>query len=315
MPALTQLMAAMAPADGGLGGPFDQITGLPVHPLVVHAVVVLVPLSVFGLLLVVLVPRLRAPVGWLVLLLMAGASGSSWVAIQSGQVLALRVGRPDRHADAGKYMFYLTAAMLVLSLLWYLTAQASSARRDRRERRAATAATAPIGTDPLTGRPLEGPAPTVPDQGGNALASVLAVLALAVGLLNLFWIYRVGSSGAEAVWKTQITPTATPTPSLTSPTPSPSPTTNTGSPTPSASPANYSMSQVSAHALATDCWAAIGESVYDLTEWIDQHPGGKAQISQLCGQDATTAFAGQHGEQDEPNSALAGLRIGALAAD
>ncbi|GJF03026.1 hypothetical protein [Pseudonocardia sp. D17] len=38
--------------------------GLPVHPLVVHAVVVLVPAAVIGAVLVALWPRIRARRGW-----------------------------------------------------------------------------------------------------------------------------------------------------------------------------------------------------------------------------------------------------------
>lgn len=230
MQALTKFMAATPLLGEGSGGPYDQITGLPMHPVIVAAVVVLVPLSVLGLLLLVLVPKLRTPLGWIVLLLMATATGATWVAIKSGEALALAVGRPTAHADSGGLMFYLTATLFGLSLFWYLTVQAGAARRNRRERQAAAAASAPIGTDPLTGRPLDGRAPTPVDQGGSALGSVFAVLALAVGLLNVVWVYRVGHSGAEAVWDTRVTPIATPAP--TQPSPSPS----TSLPTPSSTP-------------------------------------------------------------------------------
>jgi len=37
----------------------DLITGLPVHPLVIHAVVVLVPLAAIGALLVIFIPKFR----------------------------------------------------------------------------------------------------------------------------------------------------------------------------------------------------------------------------------------------------------------
>jgi hypothetical protein len=44
-------------------GPFDTVAGLPVHPLVVHAAVVLLPLSAIGLVTIILVPRWRASFG------------------------------------------------------------------------------------------------------------------------------------------------------------------------------------------------------------------------------------------------------------
>ena len=38
---------------------FDTIAGLPLHPLIVHGAVVLLPLSALGLLGVIFLPRLR----------------------------------------------------------------------------------------------------------------------------------------------------------------------------------------------------------------------------------------------------------------
>ena len=46
----------------------DSIAGLPLHPLIVHAAVVLLPLSALGVLLVVVFPRLRAGYALLVAL-------------------------------------------------------------------------------------------------------------------------------------------------------------------------------------------------------------------------------------------------------
>ena len=42
-----------------------EIFGLPLHPLIVHAAVVFVPLAALGGLLVTFFPRLRARYGWL----------------------------------------------------------------------------------------------------------------------------------------------------------------------------------------------------------------------------------------------------------
>lgn len=61
------------------------------------------------------------------------------------------------------------------------------------------------------------------------------------------------------------------------------------------------------------CWAVIEDSVYDLTDWIDEHPGGSARIEGLCGTDATEQFTEQHGGDDHPESHLADFEIGSLA--
>lgn len=56
----------------------------------------------------------------------------------------------------------------------------------------------------------------------------------------------------------------------------------------------------------------MDNNVYDLTDWVAQHPGGQRAITQLCGTDATDAFAGQHGNNDEAKAALAEHQIGTL---
>jgi hypothetical protein len=55
----------------------DTFNGLPLHPLVVHAVVVLLPLSVVGAIVVALRPAWRQTYGWLVAGLLVVAATSS----------------------------------------------------------------------------------------------------------------------------------------------------------------------------------------------------------------------------------------------
>ena len=73
---------------------------------------------------------------------------------------------------------------------------------------------------------------------------------------------------------------------------------------------SYTLAQVSAHARASDCWSIVQNGVYNLTSWINQHPGGSGAILQMCGRDATDAFLGQHGGQRRPESELQGFLIG-----
>lgn len=51
----------------------------------------------------------------------------------------------------------------------------------------------------------------------------------------------------------------------------------------------YTLSEVAQHASRDDCWAIISGDVYDLTEFINRHPGG-SEIVRACGIDATTLF-------------------------
>jgi cell division septation protein DedD len=114
------------------------------------------------------------------------------------------------------------------------------------------------------------------------------------------------------------TPIVTPTPTPTRmPTPTPTPTpivTPTPMPTPTPTPtvAGYTLAQVRANNTARSCWTAIDGFVYDLTRWINSHPGGSGAILFLCGTDGTNAFKAQHENQSRPAIRLDTYRIGPL---
>lgn len=74
----------------------------------------------------------------------------------------------------------------------------------------------------------------------------------------------------------------------------------------------YTMDDVATHADASSCWTSIRGIVYDLTSFIEKHPGGARNILQLCGTDGTKAFAGQHGGMENPENTLTEYEIGVL---
>ena len=52
---------------------------------------------------------------------------------------------------------------------------------------------------------------------------------------------------------------------------------------------------VAAHASRTDAWIIIGKGVYDVTPYVEEHPGGVAAILKNAGGDSTAGFHGpQH---------------------
>ena len=89
--------------------------------------------------------------------------------------------------------------------------------------------------------------------------------------------------------------------------------TTTATPTPSATTSGYTMAQVAANNSAKSCWAVIEGSVYNLTNWINSHPGGSGAIISLCGTEATSSFNAQHANQSRPSSRLSGYLLGPLA--
>jgi len=69
-----------------------ELNGTPLHPLVVHAAVVFVPLAAVAVAAYV-VPRWRALLRWPALVLSIGAAASVQLAAMSGDSLKEKVGR------------------------------------------------------------------------------------------------------------------------------------------------------------------------------------------------------------------------------
>ncbi|CAG7723650.1 unnamed protein product [Allacma fusca] len=55
------------------------------------------------------------------------------------------------------------------------------------------------------------------------------------------------------------------------------------------------MSEVAKHNTRSDCWMVIEDKVYDVTSWIDKHPGGDLILS-YAGLDATDVFDAFHAD-------------------
>lgn len=109
-------------------------------------------------------------------------------------------------------------------------------------------------------------------------------------------------------------PSPTPTPSS-----APAATKSTPEPSVSSTPkaeataqSGYTMGNVRANNSETSCWSVIGGNVYNLTQWINSHPGGASRIRALCGTDGTSSFSAQHGSRGSPTSTLANYLLGPL---
>ncbi|KCV68922.1 cytochrome-b5 reductase [Fonticula alba] len=51
------------------------------------------------------------------------------------------------------------------------------------------------------------------------------------------------------------------------------------------------MAEVAKHNTESDCYLVINGNAYDVTKFLDNHPGGQEIIVELAGTDATDAFA------------------------
>lgn len=108
----------------------------------------------------------------------------------------------------------------------------------------------------------------------------------------------------------QETPAPAPSPMPTSK-PSPQPLPNP-TPTPTPTVTTYTMSEVQAANSLSKCWSVISGKVYNLTSWINQHPGGSRAIMGLCGKDGTSMFMAQHDGDTQPQTKLKSFYIGDL---
>jgi hypothetical protein len=168
---------------------FDTISGLPVHALVVHAVVVLLPLLSLVTIVFVIRPRWRRELPWAILG-NALALAATYVAKQSGEKLQARLsglsGQPvaEVHEKLATVLPYYALAQLVASVIAFLLIRRpSSASRH--------------GED-------EG------DQPSTAKLALAITLVLVAGVAATVWTYRVGDSGARAVWEDVIANTKAP---------------------------------------------------------------------------------------------------------
>lgn len=75
----------------------------------------------------------------------------------------------------------------------------------------------------------------------------------------------------------------------------------------------FTLADVEHHKDATSCYAVINGNVYDLTAWINMHPGGKDKILSLCGTDGTDRFMQKHKGGQKFMDILNRFKIGVIA--
>lgn len=153
---------------------FDSVMGLPVHALVVHAVVVLVPLASFGVIAMAVVPRWRERFGVAVLAIAVAGLAAVPVATRSGGKLEDRVGaggvvaqQIESHKEMGELVIWPTIAMVVTGFALVLLH-----RRGR--------------------------------QG--ALMTVVAVVAVIASVGAIAQVAVAGHRGSKAVWSCTVDP-------------------------------------------------------------------------------------------------------------
>ncbi|KAF9823403.1 hypothetical protein SFRURICE_006616 [Spodoptera frugiperda] len=70
--------------------------------------------------------------------------------------------------------------------------------------------------------------------------------------------------------------------------------------------------EVKRHNTRKSVWMVIRNEVYDVTSFVDEHPGGEDPILEAAGQDATIAFE-DVGHSEDAKAMLKKYKIGTLA--
>jgi len=144
--------------------------GLPLHPLAIHAAVVSVPLLALAGIAYALVPRLRARIGWVTVLLALATPLTVLVSKLSGDAFRARIAHKnlatpeifakiDHHRSLGTQTLYWTIALAVVVLALVL----------------------------LRNQP-------------RVVSLVLIVLTVGLGLVSVWWVYRTRDAGVKIDW-------------------------------------------------------------------------------------------------------------------
>ncbi len=130
--------------------------------------------------------------------------------------------------------------------------------------------------------PEQQPAPSSPSK----LVIILLILIVSAGGYLAYAIYNESTKTASDT-STETTPVTS------------NPSTDTMVDSNTSEPANtsemmktdYTLADVAKNNTPALCWTIINGTVYNITSYIPNHPGGPAEISQICGRDGSELFA------------------------
>jgi hypothetical protein len=175
------------------------INGSPTHALIVHAVVVLLPMSVLAALVLVFVPSSRRAFGLVSVALAFVACLAVPLAFQSGSELRRRILPSPliNHHVALAHQLLPVAAVFGLSLAAFVVVDVMRRAQADELNRVESA---------LMGRFSHGRREQ--PNGLHVLSRATAVLLVVMSLATVVAVVRVGDSGAKAVWAGRLSSTS-----------------------------------------------------------------------------------------------------------
>ncbi|KAF2398708.1 putative cytochrome b5 [Trichodelitschia bisporula] len=73
----------------------------------------------------------------------------------------------------------------------------------------------------------------------------------------------------------------------------------------------FTYAEVAEHSTKKDLYVVVHDKVYNVSSFVDEHPGGEEVLVDVAGQDSTEAFE-DVGHSDEAREILDGLEVGVL---
>lgn len=182
-----------------------QIDGVPLHPLIVHAPIVLVPLLVLLGTLYVVIPPLRRHLGWAVFTLTILAPASVFAARLSGEkfrtaeIFADAATQINKHEGYSTVLFWLLVALAPIA---WLFGALERGRRTARSRRPEPFSPPPGDGDDDTATTRQLPADDDPASKGRTIVMIVLGLVM-LGLIGVsaYYAYKTGDSGARMAWE------------------------------------------------------------------------------------------------------------------
>ncbi|GFT66767.1 cytochrome b5 [Nephila pilipes] len=74
----------------------------------------------------------------------------------------------------------------------------------------------------------------------------------------------------------------------------------------------YTLKEIAEHSNSDSAWVLINEGVYDVTKFLDEHPGGPETLLDWAGKEATEAFE-DVGHSIDARTLMEDYKIGELS--
>ena len=162
---------------------FERFGDLPLHVLVIHLTVLVLPVAALTAIVYALVPKWRWLLRWPTLLLGLGSLVCAFVAKKSGEAFVAAIPQLEplvkTHRERGNLLFWFVLVFAVVAVAAFLLLTGPSALASGK------------GAKATKSRPLE---------------LVTSAAIVVVGVLVIYQTIRTGDAGAKAVWGGQLPP-------------------------------------------------------------------------------------------------------------